>query len=320
MQQAGKAAGSVTARPAVKPPAAALPATINNVEFVGQDLSGHDFAKKTLRNVNFDHCALVKADLTRATFVGCTFNAAILTRATLKGARFEDCQFSRAALDQVDAQQSAFVTGGTISYDQANNSLPELDSVGTIFEHATLSGANFTGASLVRANFSDVQALKANFRDAKLQRASFDRCTLAGASFFGAQLEGADFSLCADARSVLPESALRVVTFFKRLDAAALESQLSAHQRWIASNGAEGERLLLRAVDLFRHNFRDRDLSGSDFRSCRLDQASFQGCRLIAADFRDASLGGTVFRACDLRGAKIDSKAITKVRLLDSRL
>lgn len=312
----GKSASS-NAKPA---PAVAMTtaATINDADFIGKDLTGQDFTRKTFRNVNFDHCVLARANLTRATFVGCTFNAASMPKAIMKAARFEDCEFARAIMDQVDAQQAQFVTG-SISYD-AGSSQPQLDAPGTTFEHATLSGANFTGASLVRANFGDVEALKTNFRDAKLQRATFDRCSLQGAAFFGAQLDGADFSLCPDARSVLPEAALRVVNFFKRIDAATLETMIAEHERWLKSNGEEGSRLVLRAVDLFRHNLRGRDLSGADFRACRLDQANFQNSRFIAADFRGASLGGTVFRACDLRSARLDSKMITKVRLLDSRL
>jgi len=289
------------------------------MDFVGQDLSGKSFAAKVLKNVNFDHCALVNVDLSRSTLIDCTFNAATLTKASLKGARFENCQFTRATLDQVQAQQSAFVAGSTISYD-ASSSQPELEAAGTSFSFANLTGANFTGATLVHANFSDVEAPKVNFRDAKLQRASFDRCTLTGANFFGAQLEGADFSLCPEARSVLPESAMRVVTFFKRVAPAQLELMLVEHQQWLATNGAQGQRLVLRSFDLFRHNFRERDLSGADLRFSRMDQASFQSCRLIATDLREASMNGAVFRACDLRGAKLDAKAFGKVRLLDTRL
>jgi uncharacterized protein YjbI with pentapeptide repeats len=258
--------------------------------------------------------------MARSTFIGCTFNAAILTKASLRRATFENCQFNRAMLNNADAQQAVFAANAVISYGDIGNGQPELDSPGTTFEHAIFSGSNFTGASLARAILHDVEAQRVNFRDANLEGASFDRCMIAGSFFVGAKLEDADFSLCDHARKVLPPSALDVVNFYKKIDQAALEGRISAHEHWLTTNGREGQRLILLVTDLSRNTVHGRDLSGADLRQCKFDQACFQNSRFVAADLRGSSLNGTIFRACDLRGAKLDTKSILKVRLQDTRL
>lgn len=299
---------------------ARTPIEIEGGDFIGRDLSGHDFANKTVRNANFDHSTLDGANLMAANFVGCTFNGASLSKATLRRATFDNCQFNRARVDSADAREAVFVASATISYAEAGDRQPKLDSPGTAFDESIISGSNFAGASLVRAVLNDVKALNVNFRDARLEGAVFDRCEIAGSNFMGAKLQGADFSLCPGARRVLPEPALAVVAFLKSIDQPTLDRHLDAHQRWLASNGRDGQRLVLTVMDLTRKTVRGRDLSGADLRNCRLDEARLHDTRLIATDLRGASLNGTVFRSCDLRGAKLDAKAILKMKLDDSRL
>ncbi|MCC7047630.1 MAG: pentapeptide repeat-containing protein [Alphaproteobacteria bacterium] len=293
---------------------------INGGAFVGQNLSGHDLANRTVRDSNFDHSILSGADLERSTFIRCTFNATTLTRAKLRRATFENCQFNRAMLNNADAQQTQFATSSTISYDSVADGQPEFDSSGTTFAHAVLSGSNFTGAALAHAILHDVEAQQVNFRDANLEGASFDRCSIGGSFFTGARLDGADFSLCENARKILPATALPVVEFYKRMDQDALNSRIAAHERWLLSNGREGERLVLRVIDLTRNKVDGRDLSGADLRTCKLDRVCYRNSRFVHADLRGSSLDGTIFRACDLRGARLDAKSIVKVRLQDSRL
>lgn len=297
---------------AAPPPASTGRASreINGGEFVGQNLTGYDLTNRTVRDANFDHSIMSRADLARSHFVNCTFNAATLSKASLKHARFENCEFNRVMLDGADAELAVF---GEIA-------AAAPDGAGTSFSHAVLAGANFTGATLNRAILSDVEATGTNFRKARLQGAVFDRCVVGGAVFVSADVEGADFSLCDEARKVLPPAALRVVNFYKKIDQATLDALVEAHERWILSSGREGERLVLNVTDFAGHKLRGRNLSGADLRQCKLDRASFQDSLLIAADLRGALLDGTLFRACDLRGAKLDTKSITKVRLQDSRI
>jgi uncharacterized protein YjbI with pentapeptide repeats len=282
---------------------------INGGEFVGQNLTGHDLAGRIVRNVNFDHSILTGADLSQSVFIGCTFNAATLARARLKRAKFENCQFNRVMLDGADAEGTVFCPDAGAP-----------DAAGPAFNHAVLSGANFSGASLNNAILHDVQALKTNFRNAKLRGASFDRCAIGGSLFVGADLTDADFSMCEEARKVLPPAAQGVVNFYKKIDPATLASLIGQHERWLSSGGKDGRRLVLHVTDLARNRLRGRDLSGADLRQCKLDMACFEESRFIAADLRGSSLNGTVFRACDLRGARLDTKSILKVRLQDSRL
>ena len=293
---------------------------INGGEFIGQNMTGHDLANRTVRGANFDHSVMAGANLARSTFIGCTFNATILTKASLRCATFENCQFNRAMLDNADAQQAVFAANAVISYGDIGNGQPELDSPGTTFEHAVFSGSNFSGASLAHAILHDVEAQRVNFRDANLQGASFDRCAIAGSYFVGAKLEDADFSLCDNARKILPPSALGVVNFYKKIDQPSLDGRIGAHERWLMTNGREGQRLTLLVTDLTRNTVHGRDLSGADLRQCKFDQACIQNSRFVAADLRGSSMIGTIFRACDLRGAKLDTKSILKVRLQDTRL
>jgi uncharacterized protein YjbI with pentapeptide repeats len=284
---------------------------MNGGEFVGQNMTGYDLSGRIVRDASFDHSILTGADLARSTFIGCSFNAAMLTKASLKRAKFENCQFNRVMLDGADAEAAFFGT---------NAAQPDLEGAGTAFAHAILSGANFTGASLNNAILHDVQATKTNFCNAKLRGASFDRCAIAGSLFVGADLQGADFSMCDDARKVLPPAVQGVVNFYKKIDPETLARRIGQHERWLVTNGKEGQRLVLHVTDLARNKLRGRDLSGADLRQCKLDMACFEDSRFIAADLRGSSLNGTIFRACDLRGARMDTKSILKVRLQDSRL
>ena len=304
------------ANAAAKP--AKPPQNFDDSDLSGQCLDGIDLTDRRIKRVNFEGTSLKRALFTRGVFTDCSFVGANLDEAVMRRAVFENCDFSNSSVIAADAQEAIFRAAAILTY--AKRQSQGLRQPRLHFDGATLDRSRFVGARLVGATLHNVTATNVDFSNCDLRGTSFDNTKLAGSTFTGAKLQDANFSQAVDAREVLPEWARMVAKLIQPIAKDKLDAALASHQQWRDSNGAEGERLMLRGFDLSGVNFDRKDFSGADFRGARLDRASMRKVKMIATDLRDASLIGTDFSYADLRGALLSDNALRRAFLDDAQL
>lgn len=281
----------------------------------GKCLDGVNLADRVITRTNFDGASLRRAIMTRAEFRDCSFVGASLDAAILQRTVLENCDFSHATMTNANVQEAVFRATSVLGYNKKEATIKQAQ---TSFDGAVLDGSNFNRARLVAAKLHNVKATNVDFSHCDLRNASFDGTSLDEVNFSGARLHDANFAKCPDARNLLPAYAQMIATFVQPISAAKLQSVLSSHQRWLESEGKEGERLNLQGYDLSGQNLDCYDFSGTDFRGARLDRTSMKRVKLVVADLRNASMINTNFTGSDLRGALLSEAALKRATLLDS--
>ncbi|APR77721.1 Pentapeptide repeat family protein [Minicystis rosea] len=199
-------------------------AKLTRADLARADLSGAD-----LSGAHLDQTSFADAELTGVTARGASASGAQLVRARLIDARFDEAKLDKADLSHA-TMDGAHLVGATLddaklyevlaeglvadraSLADARFELARLDrasfkaarGAGSMWERASLGGADFTdavliesgfaGADLVGARFGGADLAGARFVSSKLERASFVRANVMRASFEDADMRGADFS------------------------------------------------------------------------------------------------------------------------------
>jgi uncharacterized protein YjbI with pentapeptide repeats len=293
----------------------AVPQLTDGHDLSGKCLDGVNFVDRVITKTRFDGASLRRAILTRAEFRDCSFVGATLDAAILQRTVFENCDFSHATMTNANVQDAVFRATSVLGYNKKEATIKQAH---TSFDGAVLDGSNFNRARLVAARLHNVKATNVDFSHCDLRNSSFDGTSLQDVNFAGARLHDANFAKCPDARSQLPAYAQMIATFVQPISAAKLQAVLSAHQRWLETEGREGERLSLQGYDLSGQNLDGYDFSGTDFRGARLDRASMKRVKLVAADLRNASMSHTNFTGSDLRGALLSDAALKRAVLLEA--
>src|SRR4051794_14300763 len=96
-----------------------------------------------------------------------------------------------------------------------------------------------------------------------------------------------------------------------------LLQKLENHQRWLQTNGHEGERLGSDEED-DPLNFTGVNLSGYDLSLAQLSSAVFRGCELSGTWFLGAELSGAYFENCALTGSRFNRADLFTVRFVQS--
>jgi uncharacterized protein YjbI with pentapeptide repeats len=283
----------------------------------GKCLDGVNLTDRLIEHTKFDRASLKNAILSRAEFRDCSFVGAQFDHAVMERATFENCDFSNAFVTNANVQKAVFRATSILGYEKKQAVIRHTKSS---FNGATLDGSKFNGARLVAALLHNVKARGVDFSNCDLRNSSFDGSSLDEVQFGGARLNDANFSKCPDARSYLSEYAQIVAKFVIPISKSKLEDFLASHQKWLDTNGAQGDRLNLQGYDLTGQSLNGFDFSGTDFRGARLDRASLKNVKLVAADLRDASLIGTNFTSADLRGALLSENALRRAVLKDTHL
>jgi uncharacterized protein YjbI with pentapeptide repeats len=284
----------------------------DNLDFSGRTLDGANFADRLVQHACFDRASMRKVNLTRAEFRDCTFIGTCLDGAIMERTVFENCDFANATMTNANVQEAVFRATAVLGY---NNKKSSFRQAKNNFSGAVLDGSNFNRARLVAATIHNVRASNVDFSNCDLRNSSFDGTSFNDVNFSGAKLQDANFAKCPDARNHLPAYAQMIATFVQPISAAKLDAVLKSHQRWLDTEGVEGERLNLQGFDLSGQKLDGYDFSGTDFRGARLDKASLKKVKLVAADMRDASMLGTNFSGSDLRGAMLSPNALRKAVL-----
>jgi len=285
------------------------------LNYAGRCLDGANLSERLILNTSFEGASLRRANLAGAEFRECTFIGANLDKAILTRTVFENCDFSRASLTNANLQLSTFRSTTVLDYAEQPGRLRPANNR---FDGAVLNGSSFKRARMVAMKLHNVTANRVDFSNCDLRNTSFDGATINDVNFFGAQLLDADFSKCPEARASLPDYAKMMVKLVESISTARLEEVLAAHQRWLETNGEQGERLNMRGMDLAGRKLDGYDFSGTDFRGARLDRTSMKNVKLVAADLRLASMIKANFTGSDLRGAFVSKGALSRAILVDA--
>jgi uncharacterized protein YjbI with pentapeptide repeats len=84
---------------------------------------------------------------------------------------------------------------------------------------------------------------------------------------------------------------------------ALIGEMIVAHESWVTSSGAEGQRADFSNADLSGLDFSGRNLRGALFSESRLRSARFDRATVDLADFSHSDLTGANFEAASARGA-----------------
>ncbi len=106
----------------------------------------------------------------------------------------------------------------------------------------------------------------------------------------------------------------------QKFSAEELQEKLAAHQRWLDSDGEQGERLDLRGANLIMARLDGEDLSkaqlkGADFSGANLKWANLSYAHLEEADLFDAHLEGAVLLKAYLAGANLWKTHLSRANL-----
>jgi uncharacterized protein YjbI with pentapeptide repeats len=109
------------------------------------------------------------------------------------------------------------------------------------------------------------------------------------------------------------------VVSFDEMD-PEVRASLDGHQKWISTNGAEGQRGRMDGLDLSYHDLSGLDLSGIQMRDAKLRGAQLKACSLILADLGgtdvfDANLCDAVMIGTNLTGANLKHCDLTNAEV-----
>jgi len=142
--------------------------------------------------------------------------------------------------------------------------------------------------------------------------------------------EGASREEAAEAESAPGQTGESEKKARQKLAEGDLERKLSDHQRFVYSEGKEGQRLVLPRTDLKGANLIGRSLQGADFTDCnlvgallmgaRLEGAKLEGTLLLRARLEEAHLLSAHLKGAWLREAHLSGADLTDVDLRGASL
>jgi uncharacterized protein YjbI with pentapeptide repeats len=104
-----------------------------------------------------------------------------------------------------------------------------------------------------------------------------------------------------------------------------LKQILEAHQKWLESEGEEGQQADLRKADLRKADFMQANLRNAVLREANLEEANLLGADLTKVSLRDANLQeanalGAILEKADLRGANLNEAQLWTANLQNATL
>lgn len=304
-------------------------ASIKELDFSGQDLSGLDLTKTRITKCLFKGTNLTGARFEQSIVQGCDFTGADLTGVVLERAVFKECTLDKARLCGATGAMPVLQKSSLLEADFSDCELSQL-----IVQHCALEGAVLNRGRFLLSVFSDGDATglsasgarfeKCLFKQVKLDKAAFrDICTDAlllhgcqgqGVSFAGSEL----FKFRIGHESAFPALNVTGVTwkqgYCRKSDLTGADFHGSELERCIFDSCAM-TRANLAKVRLKRCRFLKCDLEGAVLHFADLFMASLRKSRLVAADLRGANCYAvdffkTVFGETRLEGANLKRSLI----------
>lgn len=304
-------------------------ASIKELDFSGQDLSGLDLTKTRISKCLFKGTNLSGARFEQSIVQGCDFTGADLTGVVLDRAVFKECTLDKARLCGATGAMPVLQKSSLLEADFTDCELSQL-----IVQHCALGGVVLNRGRFLLSVFSDADATglsaagarfeKCVFKKVKLDKAAFrgigtdalllHGCVGQGVSFAGSEL----FKFRIAHESAFPGLNLTGVTwkqgYCRKSDLTGADFQGSELERCIFDSCAMASANLAK-VRLKRCRFLKCDLEAAVLHFADLFMASLRKSRLVAADLRGANCYAvdffkTVFGETRLEGANLKRSLI----------
>jgi uncharacterized protein YjbI with pentapeptide repeats len=95
---------------------------------------------------------------------------------------------------------------------------------------------------------------------------------------------------------------------------------IEAHEKWLQSDGREGQQAVFERADLSRLDLSGKLLRLVVFRRCSLSGADFGEARIFAVDFSGSDLRQALFRGAKVSGGRFDGADLTGADLSGCRI
>jgi len=263
---------------------------LNDIEFVGCDLSHSHFTLSTMRSASLYCASLISVD----------FRGVNLERADLRGAILRGANLYRANLDGADFRRAVLFKSERDKEFSKMDWVPDDESHfpdGAVdFRDSSLAGAHFGCAKLAGADFSGALMDGASLSSADLRGAKFDNAVLSGVVFGNARLDGASF----DGALRDPSEALKL----RRAEWLEAVRKSDQYNLRVIGDALAGKGLV-------GANMRGVCGASVSFAGASLVGAVFDGADLRGANFTGALLQGVSFRDCDLKHAVFTKANLT---------
>jgi uncharacterized protein YjbI with pentapeptide repeats len=267
---------------------------LEEVDFVGADLTDADLQYANIVNVRFEDVFAPAARFDHARFIGATSE----TRTRFSG-DFSGASFRSARGDELRFGSNS----GATSLREA--SLAEASITWSRFHDVDLSGADLRDATLTHNDFFDTDFSRANIVDTVMNYSKFHRCSFISVTIEGSLLEEATF-----VESVFDHAPLGVGlpdtsdSAFSRVPRKLISGLLGSRVAFV-------ERTKIRNVEFTR-----ADLRNARFEEAMFENVLFTESDLSGAIFENVDLTHVEFEQVDLSGAEL-SRARIPEKLLD---
>lgn len=269
-------------------------ATLKDLDFSGQDLSGLDLSRARITKCLFKDAKLTGARFDQAMLKGCDFTGADLSQTLLDRAVFQECALDKASLRQAKGEM-------------------------TVIRKSGLKEADFSGAELTQAVVQQSKLEKLRLTGAKLRLSVFD-----GGDATGLEADGARFEKCVFKKVALNQASFRgISTDALLLHTCAGEKVSFANSelfKFRISHESSFPGLNLGAVTWKQGYCRKADLSGADFQGATLERTIFDSCAMTRANLAKVRLRRCRFPKCDLEAAVMHFADLFMASLRKTRL
>lgn len=295
-----------------------------------------------LINCDLSGANLRESDLFAANLAGSRFIGADCRECDFRGAHLPGADFSEAQLSGCDFREGSLMvnTGGSIAppkreswhSEKSDTAMNRADLTGAKMRNSIIRKADLSGAVLRNADLSGANLDGSSLKDADLRGANLANCDLSGSQMNRADLTGAfmDGATLNDA-NVYGVDLSRAV--YNHLDTsttiavddsaetqALIGEMVIAHEIWVNTTGAEGQRADFSNADLSGINLSGKNLRGALFADSKLRSAKFHRTILDLADFSRADLTGANLEDAILRGANFTGANLRRANFRKSDL
>ncbi|MCK5516268.1 MAG: DUF2169 domain-containing protein [Desulfobulbaceae bacterium] len=159
-------------------------ADLDNSNFDNTDILDGYFSKANLSSASFKNGLFDGADFSKTILDHTDFSGASLREASLEGACGEGLLMMECDLTELRASEGCSFVNGNFK---------NIIGVESIWEHAELTGADFSTSEMVGADFTSATLKRVNFRGAKMNNVRFLHANLTSADFINVNLFESSF-------------------------------------------------------------------------------------------------------------------------------
>lgn len=269
-------------------------ASIKELDFSGQDLSGLDLTKTRITKCLFKGANLSGARFEQSIVKGCDFTGADLTGVVLDRAVLQECTLDKAILRQATGEMAVLQKSSLKGTDLSGSAFAQL-----IVQQSALEGLLLNTASLRLSVFSEGDATGLSANGARFEKCVFKQVALNKASFRGITTDALLLHTCAGEQVSFANSEL----FKLRI-----------------SHNSVFPGLNLRGVTWKQGYCKKADLTGADFQGSELERTIFDSCLLMNANLAKVKLRRCRFPKSDLEAAVLHFADLFMASLRKTRL